>query len=133
MDSIHNEVNWQELLQPRKAKLPSIAAMEGGESEAPKIKLFGARFPLSSTWLRAANRLDSSPQLRSWLRSYGLAVSVLYTQSRGQRGLHHVNCFCLVLSLLSTPAPSAYTSSPLPHSSGGLLSNQAPSSLSLFL
>lgn len=54
------EVNWHKILKPKRSKLPSIATMEGGESKASKIKLFSARFPLSSTWFCAANKLDSA-------------------------------------------------------------------------
>lgn len=135
MDSIHKEIYWQEILEPRKAKLPSIATMEGGESEASKMKLFASRFPLGRTCLCAVNRLDPSPQLCSQVCSTGPAGSVLHTQGRGQRGFHHLNCFCLFLSFLSTPTrtPSAHAASSLPHYSGCMPSNQAPSSLNLFL
>lgn len=59
-NSIHEEVNWHETLEPKRVRLPSIATMEGGKSKASKIKLFSARFPLRSTWFCAANRLDSA-------------------------------------------------------------------------
>lgn len=130
--SNHKEVNWQEVLELRKPKLPSIATMEGGNNDASKNYLFNSRFPLSCTWLCAVKSLDSNPQLYTQICSKDPAASVLYTQGRGKKGLHHP-CFSLVLSLLSPSTPSVNAASSLPHNSECKLPNQAPSSLNLFL
>lgn len=126
----HKEVSWKEVLELRKSKLPSKATMESGKNEASKNYLFNTIFPLRSTWLCAVKRVNSSPQLYSQACSQDLAASVLYTQGRGKKRFHYVDCFSLVLSSLSTSTPSVHAASSLPHNSECLLPSQAPSSLS---